>query len=225
MSSVEWDNFTYFTNDNEFLNNIKIGQAEPYGSGKQLDAIKKYTAMYPNRTRNMIDVGAHIGTTMLPYSRIFKNIYGFEPNTESYNFCIKNIAHNNIVNCIVENCAIHDKHIVGRTLYHNTCNTGCIYFKEDETGDINTKILDEDSRLIDIDFIKIDTEGAEFLVIKSAINIIKTYKPFIQAEMNGLAEKNFNLSTKDLIQLLSNLGYQNIPNTDFFMHNEYPVIL
>jgi len=225
MSSAEWDNFTYFTNDNDFLKHIRIGQSEPYASGKQLDTIKIYTSTYPDRKRNMIDVGAHIGTTMLPYSRIFNNVYGFEPNTESYNFCVKNIAHNNVKNCVVEHCAILDKRVVGRTLYHNTCNTGCIYFKEDTTGDIQTKILDEDPRLIDIDFIKIDTEGAELLVIKSAINIIKTYKPFIQAEMNGLAEKNFNLSTKELLELLGNLGYKNIPNTDFFMHNEYPIII
>ena len=171
----------------------------------------------------MIDVGGHIGSTMLPYSRLFSQVYGFEPNIESYNFCVKNINYNNITNCSIENCAILNKRVFGQPVQHNSCNSGCFYFKEDSSliNGVQSKILDEDSRLIDVDFIKVDTEGAEYYVIESALNIIKKYKPLIQVEMNGLNEKNFNISTSELTNLLSSLDYNNISGTEFFYHSEF----
>lgn len=226
IMSAEWDNFTYFTNDNEFIINIKNGTSEPYYGGhtnSQLNIVKRYISKYPLRNRVMIDVGAHIGTTMLPYSRLFSRVYGFEPNKESFDLCLKNIEYNNVTNCSVENCAVLNKKIVGGPVQHNTCNSGCFYFKEDTTGiaGIPSKILDEDDRLINVDFIKIDTEGAEYYVILGALDIIKKYKPLIQAEMNGLCEQNFGIPLFLVIDLLKSLGYQNIIGTDFFCHNEY----
>jgi FkbM family methyltransferase len=222
IMSAEWDNFTYFTNDNEFLIHISKGTSEPYDGGynSQLNIVKRYISKYPLRNRVMIDVGAHIGTTMLPYSRLFSKIYGFEPNKESFDFCLKNIEYNNIKNCSVENCAILNRKIVGIPVQHNTCNSGCFYFKEDNTG-VPSKILDEDDRFIDVDFIKIDTEGAEYYVMLGALDIIKKYKPLIQAEMNGLCEKNFGIPSFVLIEFLTSLGYNNISGTDFFFHNDY----
>jgi FkbM family methyltransferase len=222
--SATWDNFTYFTNDTAFLQSISYGKSEPYDGGynSQLNIVKRFVSKYPERSRVMIDVGAHIGTTMLPYSRIFKSVYGFEPNRESYDFCVINIEYNSVKNCYVENCAIMNKKIKGKSVQHNNCNTGCFYFVEDENDNgVATKILDEDERLTEVDFIKIDTEGAELSVISSALNIIKKWKPLIQAEINGLSEKNFNIPKENLIETLTNLGYVNISNTDFFYHKDY----
>lgn len=223
--STSWDDFTFFTNDNDFLHHIGQGKSEPYDGGynSQLNIVKRYVSAYPVRTRTMLDVGAHIGTTMLPYSRLFKTVYGFEPNKESYDFCVKNIEHNNVQNCFVENCAVLNRKTIGIPVQHNTCNTGCFYFKEDSTNinGIPSKVLDEDMRLNDVDFIKIDTEGAEYYVILGAIEIIKKYKPLIQAEVNGLSERNFGIPKMILIELLTSLGYQNLAGTDFFIHNEF----
>ena len=44
IMSAEWDNFTYFTNDNEFLIHIRKGTSEPYDGGynSQLNIVKRY---------------------------------------------------------------------------------------------------------------------------------------------------------------------------------------
>lgn len=224
--SAEWDNFTYFTNDICFVEHIKEGRSEPYDGGyfSQLNIVRRYVHQYPTRNRVMIDVGAHIGTTMLPYSRIFKEVYGFEPNQESYELCLKNIIYNNVNNCYIENCAILDRNTRGISIQHHPCNTGCFYFKEDTSNNdsIPTKILDQDSRLVDVDFIKVDTEGAEWYVLMGAIEIIKKYKPLIQAEINGLSQQNFGISESNLIDFLSEHGYTRISGTDFFNHKDYP---
>jgi FkbM family methyltransferase len=224
--SATWDNFTYFTNDNEFIKSIEAGKSEPYDDGhnkSQLELVKRYLAKYPTRNRVMLDIGAHIGSTMLPYSRLFQQVYGFEPNRESYNFCIKNIYHNNVTNCWVENCFVLDRKTLGVPVQHNTINTGCFYFKEDKNAEspIPSKVLDEDSRYSNIDFIKIDTEGAEWYVLNGAINLIQKWKPLIQAEINGLSEQNFGISRESLLNLFDSLDYQQIPETDFFCHKDY----
>jgi len=220
MSSASWDGFTYFTNDPGFLINIAQGTSEPYGSRPNLDIVKQYVAAHPDRIRTMIDVGAHIGTTALPYSRIFSRVIGYEPTKENYDFCVQNITHNDVTNVFVENCAILDRHVQGTPTFHNADNTGCIFFKEDTTGTIATKILDEEG-LSEVDFIKIDTEGAEVFVIRSALQLITKWKPLIQAELCGLSEKNFNVAASDLLELLRSLGYRNLEGTDFFIHSEF----
>lgn len=224
--SAQWDNITYFTNDNAFIYSINQGMSEPYygGDNSQLNTVKRYLNIHPTKNRVMLDIGAHIGTTMIPYSRFFSKVYGFEPNLESYNFCVKNIEFNNAKNCSVENCAILNKKTVGVPVQHNTCNSGCYFFKEDVTTNagIQSKVLDEDDRFVDVDFIKIDTEGSEYYVILGAIEIIKKYKPLIQVEMNGLCEKNFGIPVKVLLELMNSLGYRQLEGTEFFYHNDFP---
>lgn len=222
--SAEWDNFIYFTNDYSFIYHINKGISEPYSGGvynSGINIVKRFLNKYPERNRVMLDVGAHIGTTMLPYSRLFSQVYGFEPHKENYEFCVKNINYNKVKNCIVENCAILNKKTFGTSKQHNNCNSGCFYFEENETG-IESKVLDEDERFKNIDFIKIDTEGAEYFVILGALNIIKTYKPLLQVEKNGLCEKNFNIQTSQLLELLDSLNYVNIEGTEFFYNKDYP---
>jgi FkbM family methyltransferase len=225
--SATWDGFTYFTNDHEFIKSIQEGKSEPYDNGfglSQLKLVEQYIAKYPTKNRTMLDVGAHIGTTMLPYSRLFKQVYGFEPNRENYNLCVKNIFHNHITNCWVSNCFVLDRKTLGIPLQHNTVNSGCYYFQESlDTDAVPSKVLDEEERHVDVDFIKIDTEGAEWYVINGATKLITKYKPLIQAEINGLSERNFSIPKENLLSLLDSLGYQQIPNTDFFYHRDFPL--
>lgn len=230
--SASWDNFTYVTNDRAFLESITKGKSEPYDGGEmsQLNIVRRFVEKYPERRRVMLDVGAHIGTTMLPYSRIFSNVYGFEPNKESYELCVKNIQHNAVINCSVEYCAVLHKSTYGVPVQHNTCNTGCFYFKEIDglgtnglgTNDaVPSKVLDNDPRFTNVDFLKIDTEGAEYYVLLGSLNLIQKDKPLIQAEMNGLCERNFGIPSATLLDLFSSLGYKNIPGTDFFYHQDW----
>lgn len=223
---AEWDGFRYYTDDKSFIDSIKFGKCEPYdhGENSQLNLVKKYLKKYNERNRTMLDIGAHIGSTMLPYSKLFSNVIGFEPNKKNYNFCVKNLEFNKATNCSIENCAIFNRKFTGTTVQHNNCNSGCFYFKENTNNIdeiIETKILDDDEKINNVDFIKIDTEGAEYFVILGALEIIKKYKPLIQAEINGLCQKNFNISEETLLKLLKSLNYKRIEKTDFFYHIDY----
>jgi FkbM family methyltransferase len=216
MLHASYDGLDYLTDDASFKWYIDNGKAEPHGGG-YLEYVKHYIQRNPAKNRTYIDVGACQGTTMLPYSRLFQKVFGYEPNKKNFELCLKNLRLNDSKNCIVKNNAVMDKKVNGLTILHSGGNSGCYYFKEDSSSDITSVILDEEN-IQDVDFIKVDTEGSELYVLKGAINIIKNYKPLIQIELNGLSETNFGIKSEDTINFLQQLGYKRIGNTEFFQY-------
>ncbi len=66
-------------------------------------------------------------------------------------------------------------------------------------------------------FIKIDVEGAEYLVLKGAVNTIHTYHPFIVFELNGLLLSSCGATSRMVLDFLENYGYCCVPTSDGFM--------
>lgn len=58
-----------------------------------------------------------------------------------------------------------------------------------------------------IDFIKMDVEGAEYLVLKGAENVLKKYSPVILLELYDIHTKCFGYSPEELIDYLGGFGY------------------
>ena len=203
MFTSYYDDFSFITNDPAFANSIAQGQSEPYPY--DIHIVRKYLNTFPERCQTYIDVGAHIGTTIAPYSRIFKNIVGFEANPQTFEFLTKNIKNNNI-DCRLEPFGLHERPCKGHIKRHSDANSGCFYFCEDEEGQIECKTLDQ-YEFEDVDFIKIDTEGSELYVLKGAEHTIKKYKPLIQVECNSLSSSIFGIETTSLVDYLQSLGY------------------
>jgi FkbM family methyltransferase len=201
---ASFDGFTYFTNDPSFAWHINNGKSEPYTPDEK-SIVERFLFLFPERNRTYIDVGAHIGTTVLPYSRLFKTVYAFEPNSESYNLLEQNVKLNNINNVIMKNVGISNKNTNGELIKHGD-NSGCYYFKENTEGTVKSIILDE-QLISDVDFIKVDTEGSELLVLQSAEELLKKYKPLIHVEVNGHSEKFFNIKKNELHNYLVSLGF------------------
>ena len=60
------------------------------------------------------------------------------------------------------------------------------------------------NKLKNLKFLKIDTEGHEYDVIKGGLNMIKTFKPFVQVEVSCPSSGN----THAIIEILKDIGYQ-----------------
>jgi FkbM family methyltransferase len=213
MFRSEYDGFVYEHDDPIFHHHIQMGQSEPYP--RDFAIVKKYLNLFPHKSRDYLDVGGHIGTTVMPFLKHYKRCVAYEPNPTNYERLVRNVELNGLQSrCISKNVGCSDQARVGQTILHEGGNSGCYYFKESvldskESGDrVKTIRLDddEDIRISDIDFIKIDTEGHELFVLKGAEQTLLRCKPLIQLETNGLSDKYFGISKQQIFDYLYSLG-------------------
>lgn len=210
MTTASYDNFTYRTDDPTFLWYITNGLAEP--NTRELGVVKRYLSQYPTKNHLCIDVGGHIGTTSLPYSRLFQNVLAFEPNKKNYDYFIENIRINNNRNIEVRNKGLYNKNTSCVVIPHDGGNSGCFYVKEDLQNPeaIPVSRLDDElaNNSMPVDFIKIDTEGSELYVLWGAYETIKRWKPLIQIETNGQALRNYGYNDIINQHFLEGFGYR-----------------
>lgn len=203
MFEVSYDGFTFETPDPIFAYTIPRGQSEPYP--RDLAIVRRYLRTFPNRCRTYIDAGAHIGTTIAPYSRMFRTLVGFEPMPDTYALLERNMKRNSIA-CQVEQCALYDRECRADISMHAGGNTGCYFIQEKEAGRVKCRPLDA-YQFADVDFLKIDVEGSELAVLRGAVDTLRRFKPFLQVEWNGLGERIYGTSRSELDLFLSELGY------------------
>jgi FkbM family methyltransferase len=226
VKEIIYDGYSYITDDNVFLEYIQEGLSEPYPY--DIHIVKKYFSMFPHKNKIYIDVGAHIGTTLLPYSKMFQKIIGYEPYHENFNFLKQNIEKNNIENGIIYPYGVYSRHTYGNIIQHSTCNSGCFYFEACENGLIECHTIDEDCAKTgiteNVDFIKIDVEGCELFCLQGAENVLRQSKPFLQIAFNNLSDRLYNITHDDIYQYMDFLGYipfdEKSTNLFFYCPNE-----
>lgn len=152
----------------------------------------------------VFDIGANVGFYSLLAAELIGSggkVFAFEPFEENFNYIKKHMEMNNYKNIFSFGAAVSDK-------------TGLAFFKKEKSaamghlgdGDIRVGVISLDeqikNRKLPIpNFLKIDVEGAEFLVLKGAQNLLKVNHPiiFISIHSDSLREECFNF--------LLSLGY------------------
>ena len=165
----------------------------------------------------IFDIGANIGwyTNHLAKKLPNSKIYSFEPIPETFKVLKKNTELNKLDNIILNNTALSSK-IEKLLFYYSPTATGAsslVNITENENIqklECETNTLDnffESNHIDRIDFIKCDVEGAELLVFKGGINIIKKFKPIIFTEMLRKWAAKFDYHPNDIINFFSEIGY------------------
>lgn len=156
-----------------------------------------YWKQYLNGGRTFIDIGAHVGTWTINLAKYFDRVIAFEPDPRANSVLRKNLELNNIKNVEVIPKAVSNKSgQVKFNLFYNPATNTLMDPKQMGRTDspiaeleVETVSIDEfvESRGInDVDFIKVDAEGAELLIVEGAINMFKTQNPDFFIEMHGL---------------------------------------
>jgi FkbM family methyltransferase len=228
MFSSFYDGFTYKHNDPSFHAYITKGMSEPYPF--DLGIVQKYMRMFPHKNRSYIDVGGHVGTTVMPFLKLFGFCVAYEPFSDNFNFLKQNVEANGMSSrCLLKNIGCSDKDRKGNMKMHFGGNSGCYYFEENESesdSSVRTIRIDDDSDVsgMEIDFIKIDAEGYELAILRGSENLLLRCKPLIQIETNEMSDKLFGVSKKDIINYLYSLGAREFcvnmgANTYFYFPN------
>lgn len=179
-----------------------------HGKLMQADFIRRVTLGLPRR-RVALDVGAHIGLTALALAESFRVVIAFEPVIENYECLLANVACNEKI--ATYNVGLFDSEGTGDfALPPGETNSGCWHLQQ--IGSLNqTPLYALDSfKFNKVDFIKLDTEGTEGMVLEGAHETIDRCRPRIVFEDNGLGGKYYGSQWVDPKMVLEEHGYERI---------------
>jgi FkbM family methyltransferase len=144
----------------------------------------------PKQGDIVVDIGAHIGRyTIIGAKRVGANgkVVAIEANPSNFEMLNRNIKLNQLTNILSLNNAVYSKetkiklYLPGEELGHTIYNTVMSdrAKNEDKFVEVSANTLDYFLQLkgiTDVNWIKIDVEGAEFEVLKGATNVLSKSK-------------------------------------------------
>lgn len=170
-----------------------------------------------NMQSNCIDVGVLDGEILDKFLKISPEgkHFGFEPIPEKYEKLQKKYSKKPKVSII--NAALSNEN--GRTSFNyvtsNPSYSGIRkrrYDRPDEQDtsiEVNLRTLDSFlDELPEISMIKIDVEGAEYLVMEGATNLLKRDKPLLVFEHGEGGSDAYNIGPEQMFSLLSSMDYR-----------------
>lgn len=179
---------------------------------------------------NCLDVGCHKGEILdlfLKYAPQGKH-YGFEPIPLFFNALQDKYTQ---TNCVISDLALSDKK--GKTSFNyvitNPSYSGLLKRQYDRPNEEDQLILVETERLdaflppdFQVDMIKIDVEGGEWLVFQGAVETLKRWKPVVIFEHGLGASEIYGATPEMLYDLLESCG-MSVNLLDRFMQAEPPL--
>jgi FkbM family methyltransferase len=171
--------------------------------------IVTFVRHFINPKRNIIDLGANIGTHSVIYSNYTDGtVYSFEPQKTVFDILTKNIEANNCNNIIPYNFGASNvnKEFFMNACYENKDNQGA--FKIDDLLNENSglkiecKIIDE-LEIQDVCYVKIDVEGHEYEALLGMKQLLIRDHPTIMIEIHDSCP-----TKNDTMELLIELGYK-----------------
>ena len=162
----------------------------------------------------VVDGGAFNGETAFWFlSKGAEGVYAFEPDRINFQILSKNVALNRVEGKIIPiKALLSEKDGISRIKLTGSASSSPL-----GDGGIEVECVTLDSfvvknRLENINFIKLDVEGAETEVLKGAIETIKKYKPKMAISVYHKPE--------DLIVITKSL-YDLLPNAKFYLSHKF----
>jgi FkbM family methyltransferase len=175
-----------------------------------------------------LDIGANFGqylSLLSPLAGRSGQVHGFEPVPNSLSVCGKLIRMQGLANVTLHGIALSDREGVsemtipighqGRLLYDcssirtQTQHSDQVFGAQSVDG-IRTTTLDRwvsENAIPSVDFIKIDTEGAELRILRGASQVLSQHKPALLIETVNKHLARYGDSVESLLAHLRGLGY------------------
>lgn len=158
-----------------------------------------HTDQFMQGGRTFLDIGAHVGTWALRLAPKFERVFCFEPDPRGANALRKNIELAGFKHVEVIQAAVGARDgTVELSLYPNPCTNTTLPAQTgrgEGPGDSPTSVMTvpvvaidtfcHQRGITDVDFIKVDVEGAECMVIQGALEMWRTQRPDFFVEMHG----------------------------------------
>jgi len=200
------------------LNLNYLTNKDGYEVLKSIFMMREYSDFFPfYRKATVIDIGAHYG-----YFSIFagnnlqkdSKIYSVEPGKQNFMRLKKNICDCKLNNIYSFNIAIGDRNGTSKLFSGSSVNNSIIddyamsktsgEYEETEIRTLETFI--DENRLDKIDFLKMDCEGAEYIIIESTPKKVFDNIETISLEFHDLKKNNIN--AERIINKLAGCGFK-----------------
>lgn len=169
--------------------------------GVREPGVLKFVQTRVGRGSTVFDVGAHIGEWTLLFSELVGpsgRVVAFEPDPVARASLKKNLAMNGISNAIVEEMCVSDK--MGKAILRaERFGSGLSSIVRGNEGggyrelEVDSTTLDEycETRAISPDWIKIDAEGSEPLIVRGMQRLIEDSHPqaILEFHSDGLTDE------------------------------------
>ncbi len=208
--------------------NIKINPAEHIGhriffkgyyEALEVWAFKRLVA----KDAYIFDIGANIGVWTLLFSKMVSNgkVFAFEPS-KWYDILQYNIVSNSCTHNVSlfklgfgnENALATVQEQEFAFTKHKTFNIGSnrllLHFNTTLRDQVEVQTLDNwisSNPIPRLDWIKLDTEGMEHMIIQGGFQSLLKYKPSLMIEFNPITLAHYATSVADLVNTLKKLGY------------------
>ena len=152
----------------------------------------------------VVDIGANIGYYVLLVDNIIGptgHITAIEPSPENVVELKKNILNNQLKNVSLIDCAVgaHD----GRVGLRTGINSGVVDIAE---GAYSTALCPLDCLISDrVDFVKIDVDGYEGLVLDGSRKVLERHRPILFLELHPLLVQRHGSSIRGIVEFLSSI--------------------
>jgi FkbM family methyltransferase len=170
--------------------------------------------------RRIVDVGANVGTNTIEYATWAQNVEAFECNDTTYQLLLQNIAANQqrtggkpwypySVLDMTGTITTHKVALMDQcaTAFVNHREAGLADFVRYDSGDQACTTATIDSyKWTDVDIIKADTEGTEWLVIQGAQQTIEQCRPVVQVEFWNW-EKRLGFHNQHMLDYFRSIDY------------------
>ena len=212
--------------------------------------INKLTTVLPDKINVFFDIGAHHGETTIDLLKYFKikSAYLFEPNKKNFSILKKKFNdQNKIINLNLLNFALGNKNKVSyinevfdsSSSTINKINKSTKYFKRKKKI---LKIFNSQSKIAKskieikkashyiinnsiqkIDFIKLDTEGYEFIILNDLKHFLKNIKlVLLEHHYDLMITKSYKFS--DLHSLFQRYGFKQIYKSKMIFRKSFEYI-
>ena len=173
---------------------------------------KAVIVRYVKPGMTVFDVGANVGAHTLTLARLVGEsgkVIAFEPMPWALLKLKRNIELNDFNNIIVEKKALAD--VKERKSAYFESSYPLIGNLPSTSGEVVDFITIDEyiklNKINELDFMKIDTDGYEYKVIRGGEGSLKKFKPIIVIEFYRNTLRKYGTSLDDLIELLAKIGY------------------
>lgn len=202
-----WIAVNDFNDDSIFAGNYETGE-------------KKFVERFLKKDMTVFDIGAHHGFyTLLASKKVGDKgcVIAFEPSPRERKRLYMHVKLNHCSNVIVEPFALSSINGKSKMYIVQGKDTGCnslrIPIVNDRVEEINVEVVTLDTyiakkKVISVDFMKVDAEGAELEIFKGAEKLFNTKpRPVVLCEVDQYREKQWGYSDIDLLTFLENYNY------------------